>query len=185
VVAFHEAGHALAGWMLTHADPVMKVSIVPRGKSALGYSQSLPRDVALHTEEQLSDTMVMALGGRAAEEVVFEVVSSGAQNDLERVTQMAYSQVTDFGMSAAVGPLSFRKDGDNTLYKPFSERTARMIDVEAEALVATSYNRALALLREHKAQLHALAEALLDREVINTDDLVRILGPRREPAEGA
>merc|ERR1719454_1356319 len=99
VVAFHEAGHALTGWLLEHADPVMKVAIGPRGKAALGYSQSLPRDVALHTEEQLADTMVMALGGRAAEEVVFDVVSSGAQNDLERVTQMAYSQVTDFGFS--------------------------------------------------------------------------------------
>merc|ERR1719424_54523 len=107
VVTFHEAGHALTGWLLEHADPVMKVSIVPRGKAALGYSQSLPKDVSLHTESQLSDTMVMALGGRAAEEVVFQVVSSGAQNDMERVTRMAYAQVTDFGFSAAVGPLSF------------------------------------------------------------------------------
>merc|ERR1711966_139248 len=119
-------------------------------------------------EEQLSDTMVMALGGRAAEEVVFEVVSSGAQNDLERVTKMAYSQVTDFGMSRSVGPLSFRQDGDNTLYKPFSERTARLIDTEAEALVAAAYERSVRLLREHKEQLHAFAEALFDREVIGT-----------------
>merc|ERR1719247_469781 len=151
VIAYHEAGHALTGWLLEHADPVMKVSIIPRGKAALGYSQSLPRDVALHTEEQLADTMVMALGGRAAEEVVFDVVSSGAQNDLERVTRMAYSQVTDFGMSRAVGPLSFGKDSDSTLYQPFSEQTARMIDQEAEALVARSYERSLAILREHKA----------------------------------
>ena len=93
MVAFHEAGHALTGWMLEHADPVMKVSIVPRGRAALGYSQSLPRDVALHTEQQLSDTMCMALGGRAAEDVVFNVVSTGAQNDMERVTQMAHQQV--------------------------------------------------------------------------------------------
>ena len=136
VVAFHEAGHALIGWVLEHADPVMKVSIVPRGKAALGYSQSLPRDVPLYTEEQLADMMCMALGGRAAEEVVFNEVSSGAQNDLERVTQMAHSQadgnlggisavsrrisrrclgvisavsrqVTVYGMSEAVGPLSF------------------------------------------------------------------------------
>jgi ATP-dependent Zn protease len=181
VVAFHEAGHALTGWMLEHADPVMKVSIVPRGKAALGYSQSLPRDIALHTEDQLSDTMVMALGGRAAEEVVFDVVSSGAQNDLERVTKMAYSQVTDYGMSTAVGPLAFSKDSDNTLYKPFSEATARLIDTEAEAIVSKNYDRALDLLRKHKVQLHALAEALLAREVIGTAELVEILGPRREP----
>jgi len=164
---------------------VMKVSIVPRGKAALGYSQSLPRDVALHTEEQLEDTMVMALGGRAAEEVQFNVVSSGAQNDLERVTKMAYSQVTDFGMSQAVGPLSFGKDGDNTLYKPFSESTARMIDQEAEALVARSYKRSVAILREHKKELTELAEALLEKEVIGLDDLTRILGPPREPPDAA
>ena len=184
VVAFHEAGHALTGWLLEHADPVMKVSIVPRGKAALGYSQSLPRDISLHTEDQLSDTMVMALGGRAAEEVVFDVVSSGAQNDLERVTKMAYSQVTDFGMSSAVGPLSFQKDSDNTLYKPFSERTARLIDSEAEVLIANAYKRSVDLLRANNDKLHALAEALLDKEVIGTEDLVRILGPRKEQPEG-
>merc|ERR1719487_3095410 len=180
VVAFHEAGHALTGWVLEHTDPVIKVSIVSRGKAALGYSQSLPRDVALHTQEQLSDTMVMALGRRAAEEVVFDVVSSGAQNDLERVTKMAYSQVTDFGMSDKVGPLSFSKDSDNTLYKPFSEKTAQTIDREAEVLVSSAYERALTILREHRSQLNDLAEALLAREVIGTDDLVKILGPRRE-----
>jgi len=177
VVAFHEAGHALTGWLLEHADPVMKVSIVPRGKAALGYSQSLPRDVSLHTEEQLSDTMVMALGGRAAEEVIFDVVSSGAQNDLERVTKMAYSMITDYGMSEAVGPLSFASD-DNTLYKPFSEKTARLIDAEASALVEKHYERSVLMLREQKEQLHALAEALLEKEVIGTEDLIAILGPR-------
>jgi len=177
VVAFHEAGHALTGWLLEHADPVMKVSIVPRGKAALGYSQSLPRDVALHTEDQLSDTMVMALGGRAAEEVVFHQVSSGAQNDLERVTSMAYSQVTDFGFSEAVGPLSFKSD-DNTLYKPFSERTATMIDSEAKLIVDKAYDRAIVMLTENKKELHALAEALLAKEVINSEDLIEILGPR-------
>jgi AFG3 family protein len=179
VVAFHEAGHALTGWLLEHADPVMKVSIIPRGKAALGYSQSLPRDVALHTEEQLFDTMVMACGGRAAEEVVFNEVSSGAQNDLERVTRMAYSQVTDFGMSAAVGPLSFGGiDGENTLYKPFSERTARLIDGEAGRLVEDAYCRAIEILREKEKELHALAEALLAKEVISSEELVQILGPR-------
>lgn len=173
----HQAGHALAGWVLEHADPVMKVSIVPRGKAALGYSQSLPRDVSLHTEQQLTDTMVMALGGRAAEEVIFDVVSSGAQNDLERVTKMAYGMITEYGMSAAVGPLSFASD-DNTLYKPFSEKTARLIDSEASALVERHYDQAVNLLREHKAQLTALAEALLEKEVIGTEELVAILGPR-------
>jgi len=179
VVAFHEAGHALIGWVTEHADPVMKVSIVPRGKAALGYSQSLPRDVPLHTVDQLADTMCMALGGRAAEEVVFSEVSSGAQNDLERVTNMAYSQVTSFGMSDAVGPLSFGRQGEsNTLYKPYSEKTAQLIDSEANDIVSASYERAIALLEQHKTQLHELAEKLLEKEVLNTDDLIDILGER-------
>ena len=175
VVAFHEAGHALTGWMLEHADPVMKVSIVPRGRAALGYSQSLPRDVALHTEQQLSDTMCMALGGRAAEDVVFNVVSTGAQNDMERVTQMAHQQVSVFGMSEAIGPLSFSGGDDNQLFRPYSEKTAQLIDHEVNSIVATSYARAVALLEEHKLKLHALAEALLEKEVIGSEDLVRHL----------
>ena len=166
------------GGYVGHKVPLVIHIDVPRGKAALGYSQSLPCDVALHTEDQLSDTMVMALGGRAAEEVQFGVVSTGAQNDLERVTSMAYSQVTDFGFSPAVGPLSFKQDGDNTLYKPFSERTARLIDAEAEAIVASAYTRSVTMLREHKAQLEALAEALLEKEVIGSEDLISILGPR-------
>jgi len=184
VVAFHEAGHALTGWMLEHADPVMKVSIVPRGRAALGYSQSLPRDVALHTEQQLADTMCMALGGRAAEDVVFNVVSTGAQNDMERVTNMAHQQVSVFGMSQAVGPLSFggQEDG-NTLYRPYSEKTAQLIDHEVNTMVAASYKRSVALLREHEPKLHALAEALLEREVIGSEDLIAILGPRKEKSK--
>jgi len=183
VVAFHEAGHALTGWMLEHADPVMKVSIVPRGRAALGYSQSLPRDVALHTEQQLSDTMCMALGGRAAEDVVFNVVSTGAQNDMERVTLMAHQQVTVFGMSDAIGPLSFGGGDDNQLFRPYSEKTAQLIDHEVSSIVSTSYARSVAMLEEHKVKLHALAEELLEKEVIGSEDLVRILGPRMEKSK--
>merc|ERR1719446_1061657 len=179
VVAFHEAGHALCGWLLEHADPVMKVSIVPRGKAALGYSQSLPRDVPLYTEGQLADMMCMALGGRAAEELVFEEVSSGAQNDLERVTQMAHSQVAVYGMSEAVGPLSFgQQESSNTLYRPYSERTAQLIDGEVSTIIETSYVRAVELLRENRTQLNSLAEQLLKKEVIGTEDLISVLGPR-------
>lgn len=157
----------------------MKVSIVPRGKAALGYSQSLPRDVPLHTQEQLSDMMCMALGGRAAEEVVFEEVSSGAQNDLERVTQMAHSQVTVYGMSEAVGPLSFGGQEDsNTMYRPYSEKTAQLIDAEVNTIVSESYTRSVELLRTHQAKLTALAEALLSKEVIGVEELVSVLGPR-------
>merc|ERR1719382_1780489 len=170
VIAFHEAGHAIVGWLLEHADPVMKVSIVPRGKAALGYSQSLPRDVPLYTEAQLADMMCMALGGRAAEEVIFGMVSSGAQNDLERVTKMAHSQATVYGMSDAVGPLSFSSEEESgTLYRPYSEKTAQLIDAEVLGIVDSSYSRAISVLTENKAQLTSLAEALLDKEVIGTD----------------
>merc|ERR1712087_622444 len=179
VIAFHEAGHALIGWLLEHADPVMKVSIVPRGKAALGYSQSLPKDTPLYTEGQLSDMMCMALGGRAAEDVVFKEVSSGAQNDLERVTNMAHSQVAVYGMSERVGPLSFgNNEESNKLYRPYSEKTAQLIDHEVESIISTSYARAIDLLTENKTQLHALAESLLEHEVIGTDELRQVLGER-------
>mmetsp|Transcript_20726 Transcript_20726/g.61206 ORF Transcript_20726/g.61206 Transcript_20726/m.61206 type:complete len:294 (+) Transcript_20726:214-1095(+) len=179
VVAFHEAGHALCGWLLEHADPVMKVSIVPRGQSALGYSQSLPRDVPLYTEGQLDDMMCMALGGRAAEQVIFNEVSSGAQNDLQRVTQMAHSQVTVYGLSSRVGPLSFgQQEESNTLYRPYSEKTARVIDEEVSKIIDASYERAVSLLTEHRDKLTALAESLLEKEVIGSDDLIRVLGER-------
>merc|ERR1740133_562261 len=146
----------------------MKVSIVPRGRAALGYSQSLPRDVALHTEQQLSDTMCMALGGRAAEDVIFNVVSTGAQNDMERVTQMAHQQVSVFGMSEAIGPLSFGGGDDNQLFRPYSEKTAQLIDHEVNSIVSLSYKRSV---------------ALLEKEVIGSEDLVRILGPRMEKSK--
>jgi len=157
----------------------MKVSIVPRGKAALGYSQSLPKETPLYTGDQLADMMCMALGGRAAEDVVFNEVSSGAQNDLERVTNMAHSQVTLYGMSEAVGPLSFASDEESSkLYRPYSEKTARLIDDEVTSIISTSYARALSLLSENEVQLHALAEALLKREVIGTDELREVLGER-------
>ncbi len=178
VIAFHEAGHALCGWLLEHADPVMKVSIVPRGKAALGYSQSLPRDLPLYHTGQLDDMMTMALGGRAAEQIVFDEVSSGAQNDLERVTQMAHNSVTVYGLSKHVGPLSFKQDDSNNLFRPYSEKTARLIDDEVNTIISGQYERALDLLRENKAKLTQLAEALLEKEVIGTDDLISVLGQR-------
>lgn len=133
----------------------------------------------LYTEPQLADMMCMALGGRAAEEVIFGQVSSGAQNDLERVTKMAHSQVAVYGMSAAVGPLSFSNEEDSgTLYRPYSEKTCRLIDAEVSDIVSTSYARAISVLSENKSQLTALAEALLAKEVIGTDDLTEVLGKR-------
>ena len=117
---------------------------------------------------------------RLSSDYLHEVLATDNYTNIQRVTRMAYAQVTDFGMSRSVGPLSFAKDGDNTLYKPFSERTARMIDHEAEKIVSGAYDRSLKLLRDYRPQLNELAERLLEKEVIGTDELVRILGPRRE-----
>jgi AFG3 family protein len=128
-VAYHEAGHAVAGWFLEHADPLLKVSIVPRGSAALGYNQFLPREVSLYSKEQLLDMMCMALGGRVAEELVFKVITTGASDDLDRVTKIAYSQVALYGMNEKVGRLSFKQD-EQSFTKPYSEATAQLIDDE-------------------------------------------------------
>jgi AFG3 family protein len=133
-VAYHEAGHAIAGWYLEHADPLLKVSIVPRGGAALGYNQFLPREVSLYSKEQLLDMMCMALGGRVAEELVFKVITTGASDDLDRVTKIAYSQVALYGMNEKVGRLSFKQD-EQSFTKPYSEATAQLIDDEVRMLL--------------------------------------------------
>ena len=176
-VAYHEAGHAVAAWFLEHAEPLLKVSIVPRGSAALGFAQYLPSENLLMTAPQMEDMTCMALGGRAAEEVLLGRVSTGAQNDLERITSLTYNRVAVYGMSAAVGLLSYPPN-PNALNKPFSDDTARVIDHEVRALVDASYERTKALLTEKKDLVAKLAEALLAREVVNSDDLEEILGPR-------
>jgi AFG3 family protein len=176
-VAHHEAGHAVAAWFLEHAEPLLKVSIVPRGSAALGFAQYLPSENLLMTGAQMEDMTCMALGGRAAEEIMLGRASTGAQNDLERVTQLAYNRVAVYGMSPAVGLLSFPPN-PNAINKPYSDDTARLIDGEVRALVDASYARVTALLTEKKPLVAKLAEALLAREVVNSDDLEEILGPR-------
>jgi len=136
LVAYHEAGHAIAGWFLEHADPLLKISIVPRGVAALGYNQFLPRELSLYTREQLMDMMCMALGGRVSEELSFDGrISTGAVDDLDRVTKIAYSQVAVYGFNERVGRLSYQNNDNNQFYRPFSEQTANMIDEEARKLV--------------------------------------------------
>eukprot|EP00884_Botryococcus_braunii_P009436 jgi/Botrbrau1/18494/Bobra.0072s0073.1 len=176
-VAFHEAGHAVAAWFLQHAEPLLKVSIVPRGSAALGFAQYLPSENLLMTTEQIADMTCMALGGRAAEQVLLGKISTGAQNDLERVTKMAYNQVALYGMNPKIGLLSFPSD-DNRFDKPYSEDTARIIDEEVRVLIDSAYQRTLELLTEKKDLVEKLAMALLDKEVVNSDDLEAILGPR-------
>lgn len=176
-VAYHEAGHAVVGWFLEFAEPLLKVSIVPRGSAALGFAQYLPNENMLMTTDQMNDMMAMALGGRAAEQVMLGRISTGAQNDLERVTKMAYSQVAIYGMNPKVGLLSFPPE-ENRLDKPYSDDTAKLIDGEVRELVMGAYDRVLGLLQEKKPLVEAMAQALLKKEVLGTEELEGLLGPR-------
>eukprot|EP00891_Asterochloris_glomerata_P002430 jgi/Astpho2/2430/e_gw1.00044.20.1_t len=176
-VAYHEAGHAVAAWFLEHAEPLLKVSIVPRGSAALGFAQYLPNENLLMTVQQMSDMMCMALGGRAAEQVLLGKISTGAQNDLERITKMAYSQVAIYGMNEKVGLVSYPSE-EGSFNKPFSNDTAKMIDVEVRKMVQSAYDRTISLLTEKKALVTKLAETLLHKEVVNAEDLEEILGKR-------
>jgi AFG3 family protein len=176
-VAYHEAGHAVAGWFLEHTEPLLKVSIVPRGTAALGFAQYLPNENLLSTREQMNDMICMALGGRIAEQVMLGKISTGAQNDLERVTKMAYSQVAVYGFSERLGLLSFPPN-QQELTKPYSDETAKIIDEEVRKLVDDAYERTLKLLEDQKSTVEALAQALLEKEVLQVEDLTAIMGPR-------
>ncbi|MFN3530226.1 MAG: ATP-dependent zinc metalloprotease FtsH [Bacteroidia bacterium] len=183
IVAYHEAGHAIVGWFLDSTDPLVKVSIVPRGVAALGYAQYLPKEQYLYTTEQLLDSMCMTLGGRAAEEISFGRISTGAQNDLERVTRMAYGMVTLYGMNPKVGPVSFNDtQGEYQFRKPYSEDMAKLIDDEARHLIENAYLKTKELLNEHRNELELIAKELLEKEVIYKADLERLIGPR--PVDG-
>jgi len=179
IVAYHEAGHAIAGWFLEHADPLVKVSIVPRGVAALGYAQYLPKEQFLYTTEQLSDGMCMTMGGRVAEDITFGKISTGAQNDLERITKLAYAMVTLYGMSEKVGNVSFNdQGGEYNFHKPYSDKTAELIDSEVRALIDGVYQKTKALLKDKQAGLEALAIKLLEKEILFQSDLEEILGKR-------
>ncbi|HZG00529.1 MAG TPA: ATP-dependent zinc metalloprotease FtsH, partial [Chitinophagales bacterium] len=179
IVAYHEAGHAVCGWFLEHADPLVKVSIIPRGVAALGYAQYLPKEQYLYTTEQLNDSISMTLGGRVAEDIVFGRISTGAQNDLERITKMAYAMVTVYGMNAKVGNLSYYDpQNEYGFQKPYSDDTAKVIDEEVRKIVDTAYIRTKALLSSKREELEILAKELLKKEVLHQDDLERLIGRR-------
>ena len=179
IVAYHEAGHAIAGWFLEHADPLVKVSIVPRGVAALGYAQYLPKEQFLYTTEQLLDGMCMTLGGRVAEDIVFNKISTGAQNDLERITKLSYAMVTIYGMNDKVGNVSFNDtQGEYQFNKPYSEKTSEMIDVEVRNQIEKAYKRTKQLLMDKREGLEKLAEKLLEKEILFQSDLEEILGKR-------
>lgn len=179
-IAYHEAGHATVSWLLQHAHPLLKVTIVPRGK-ALGAAWYLPQERQITTKDQLLDQMCSVLGGRAAEEIVFGEISTGAQNDLERATKQAYAMVSIYGMSDKIGMLSYYDStgqSDFSFTKPYSEKTAELIDAEVKDMVSAAYERAKQLLSDHREQHRQVAELLIEREVIFSDDLENILGKR-------
>ncbi|HOZ85635.1 MAG TPA: ATP-dependent zinc metalloprotease FtsH [Niabella sp.] len=179
IIAYHEAGHAICGWFLEHAYPLLKVTIVPRGTAALGYAQYTPKEQYLYNTDQLIDQMCMTLGGRASEEIFFGKISTGAQNDLQQITRMAYSMVTIYGMNDKVGNVSFYDPQQETSFtKPYSEETSKLIDEEVRTLIEDSYERTKSLLSERKTEVKKLAEALLEREVLFQADVASLIGPR-------
>ena len=178
IIAYHEAGHAVCGWFLEHASPLVKVTIVPRGIGTLGYAQYLPKEEYITRTEQLLDRMCMTFGGRAAEEIVFNKVSTGAQSDLDQVTKMAYSMVAVFGMNEKVGQVSFYGMQNDSFQKPYSDETASLIDNEVRNLVNSQFERAKELLREKREALEMLAQHLLEREVLLKSDVEKLIGVR-------
>ncbi|MBM3431496.1 MAG: ATP-dependent zinc metalloprotease FtsH [Bacteroidetes bacterium] len=179
IIAYHEAGHAICGWYLEHAYPLLKVTIVPRGTAALGYAQYTPKEQYLYNTDQLNDQICMTLGGRASEEIFFEKISTGAQNDLQQITRTAYAMVTVYGMNEKVGNISFYDPTqDNTFTKPYSEDTAKLIDDEVRELIDGAYDRTKQLLTDKKEQVEKLANALLEREVLFQSDVEALIGKR-------
>lgn len=177
MIAFHECGHALVGWLLPHTDALLKVSIVPRTTNVLGFARYLPSDRKLYSQEELYERMCMALGGRAAEALTFNHTSSGAQDDLAKVTKLAYSQVQVFGMDPVIGQLSFDYEENKFGRKPFSRQLSNTIDVQARRLVGKAYMDTQQLLLENRDKLKIMAEALMAREVLNYQDIQKLIGP--------
>ena len=180
-IAYHEAGHATVSWLLEHASPLLKVTIIPRGR-ALGAAWYLPEERQLTTREQILDEMAYALGGRASEELIFGKISTGALSDLEKITKQAYAMVSFFGMSEKVGNISFYDSSGQSDFgftKPYSEKTAELIDEEVNQIIAESYLRAKEVLKNNMKGLTELAELLLEKEVIFSEDLERIFGKRK------
>lgn len=177
IVAYHEAGHVLVSWMLKHTEPVLKVSIVPRTNSPLGYMQKFPLDLKLHTNEQLLDMMCSLLGGRLAEAVVFNKITTGAEDDLQRVTDMAYKQIMLYGMNQRIGPISFSPKNKGELsHKPYSDKLSHEFDKEVNIMVTKANRISEKILQENRDKLDLLAAALLENEVLNYDNIINLIG---------
>jgi AFG3 family protein len=185
VIAYHEAGHAVSGWYLEYAHPLVKVTIVPRGTAALGFAQYLPKEKYLTLSEELEDDMCMTLGGRASEEIFFSKVSTGALSDLQQVTRTAYAMVSIYGMNDKIGNVSFYDPhNEGSFQKPYSEETGKLIDQEVKKLSDKAFLRAKALLESKREEVKIIAEELLKKEVLFKDDLERLIGKRPFGEEG-
>ena len=185
IIAYHEAGHATVSWILENANPLVKVTIIPRGK-ALGAAWYLPEERQITTREQMMDELAATLAGRVAEQMFFGHLSTGALNDLERVTKQAYAMIVYYGMGEGVGTISYYDStgqSDMAFTKPYSERTAQQIDDEVRALIDKCYAMAEQVLAEHREGMVQLAELLLEREVVFTEDVERIFGRRKKDIE--
>ena len=178
IIAYHEAGHAICGWYLEFAHPLVKVTIVPRGLAALGYAQYLPKEQYITRKEKLLDDICMTLGGRAAESVVFNQISTGAQSDLDHITRLSYDMIVNHGFSEKVGNVSYYSMLNDSFNRPFSEQTAYLIDQEVKNMIEEQYKRAKQLLKDKRKQLDLLAKALLEKEVLHRADLEAIIGKR-------
>jgi len=179
VEAYHEAGHAVAGWNLEWADPLLKVTIVPRGSGALGFAQYLPKELFLRTKDQILDIVCMALAGRASEQINFGRVTTGASDDLRRVTQIVYQMVQVYGMNDRVGQVAFpREDGQWPQDKMYSNATAEVMDEEVRSIVDEAYKRTLVLMEQRKDQVKMVAELLLEKETITNMDITALIGAR-------
>jgi ATP-dependent metallopeptidase hflB len=181
VVAYHECGHALIGWLLEHTDALLKISIVPRTLNALGFSQFLPSDQKLHSKEELFDKMCMALGGRVSEAIIFNQISSGAKDDLQKITKMAYAQIKQLGMDDVVGLIAFptneEMEDKGFGKKPYSKKLGATIDLQARLLVSQAYKKTEEVLLKNKDKLNLLAQELLKKEVLNYKDVELLIGP--------
>jgi AFG3 family protein len=185
IIAYHEAGHAICGWFLEHAHPLVKVTIVPRGLAALGYAQYLPKEQYITRKEKLLDDICMTLGGRAAESVVFDKISTGAQSDLDHITKLSYDMILNYGLNEKIGNVSYYSMMNESYTRPFSDQTAWLVDQEVKNMIEVEYDRAKNMLREHREQLDLLAAALLEKEVLHRTDLEEIIGKRPFATEPA
>ncbi|KAG8969781.1 AAA ATPase afg3 [Tulasnella sp. 419] len=178
IVAYHEAGHAVCGWYLEHADPLLKVSIIPRGVGALGYAQYLPLERYLMSTAEVVDRMCMTLGGRVSEEIFFNEITTGAQDDLQKITKMAFEVCANYGMNPVIGPVSYGKQQSDGFTKPFSEKTGEMLDAEVRKMITNAYERTRQLLTDKRGDVEKVAQRLLEKEVLTREDMIQLLGKR-------